>query len=305
MNPLKSNVNVPTKRSILNQKYFTMVNTAGATDEEMFIKSFEDVPEVIISNGKELELELILIKDVLSESGCDWRKKVDSMKKLRSFVKAGAVDYKEFIDFCKTIDLAFQCCVKDLRSQVVRESCLTVAYISQKMGLKCGRFCEALLPSLINLIPNSAKIMSSSAIVTIRFIIEHTRVPRLIPIITYNLNSKSKEIRRFCCEFLDQMLHSWSTNSLEKHVYVLAEAIKKGISDADSEARFYSRKAFWGFSDHFKDHADAVLDSLDSSKQRILHGEQATMNFDSLSRPDGPLYLASTKSSLSRTASTI
>ena len=275
----------------------------------MFIKSFEDVPEVTISSGKELESELVSIKDILSESGSDWRKKIDSMKRLRSFVKAGAIEYKEFLDFFKTLDLAFQCCVKDLRSQVVRESCLTIAYLSQKMGLKCGRFCEALLPNLIFLIPNSAKIMSSSAIVTIRFIIEHTRSPRLIPIITYNLNSKSKEIRRFCCEFLDQMLHTWSTHCLEKHAHILADAVKKGISDADSEARFHSRKAFWGFSDHFKDQADSLLDSLDSSKQRILQGEQANMGisslYNSVTRPDGPSYLYPTKASLSRTPSSM
>lgn len=72
---------------------------------------------------------------------------------------------------------------------------------------RCGRFMEALLPFLINLIQSSAKIMSSSAIVAIRFIIQHTHFHRLIPTITYNLSSKAKEIRKTCCEFLDQMLH--------------------------------------------------------------------------------------------------
>lgn len=45
-------------------------------------------------------------------------------------------------------------------------------YLSQQMGLKVDHFCETLLPCLINLIPNCAKVMSSSGTVTIRFIIQ-------------------------------------------------------------------------------------------------------------------------------------
>ena len=47
---------------------------------------------------------------------------------------------------------------------------------------------------------------------------------------------------RFCCEFLNQLLHTWPTHILEKHIAILQEAIKKGISDADSEARSFARK---------------------------------------------------------------
>ena len=143
---------------------------------------------------------------------------------------------------------------------------------------RCDRFVEALLPTLINLIQNSAKIMSSSAIVAIRFIIQSTHASRLIPVITYNITSKSKEIRKSCCEFLVQLLYTWPNQALEKHVGILSEAIKKGICDADPEARAYARKAFWGFADKFKKEGNYLLNSLDSSKQRILHGEQYDMS---------------------------
>lgn len=135
------------------------------------------------------------------------------------------------------------------------------------------KFAEAIFPALINLIQNSAKIMSSSAVVAIRFIIQHTHAPKLVPIITYNVTSKAKEIRKTCCEFLDQLLHTWSAHALEKHVGIIQEAIKKGISDADPEARAFARKAFWGFADKFKAEADFLLSSLDSSKQKMLQGE--------------------------------
>ena len=51
-----------------------------------------------------------------------------------------------------------QVSVKDLRSQVVREACITVAYMSQVFSHKADRFVENLLQSIVNLIPNSAKV---------------------------------------------------------------------------------------------------------------------------------------------------
>ncbi|KAH7951660.1 hypothetical protein HPB52_011145 [Rhipicephalus sanguineus] len=216
----------------------------------MFIRAFEDVPKT-------------------------------QLRHLRSLLIAGAADYEELFTSLRLLEPSFQVLVRDLRSQVVREACITIAYLSQQLGHKLDHFSEAVLPALINLIPNSAKIMSTSGIVTVRFIIQHTHVSRLIPVITMNLSSKSKDIRRSCFEFLDQLLHTWPTHTLERHIAILQEAIKKGISDADPEARAFSRKAFWGFADHFKEQADVLLNSLDSSKQRMLQGELCMSNSSS------------------------
>ncbi len=65
---------------------------------------------------------------------------------------------------------------------------------------------------------------------------------RFLPILTQNVTSKAKEIRRHCCEFLDQLLHTWPRQSLVKHVAKLQAAIKSGIADADREARQFARR---------------------------------------------------------------
>lgn len=85
--------------------------------------------------------------------------------------------------------------------------------------------------------------MATAGHITVRFILQYTQSPRLIPIITNNLSSsKSKDIRRSCCEFLEQVLTQWSTHPLERHITALQEALKKGVADADPEARVSSRK---------------------------------------------------------------
>lgn len=79
--------------------------------------------------------------------------------------------------------------------------------------------------------------MSTSAVVCIRFIVKHVPSQRLVPIFIHNLSSKNRDLRRHCFEFLNEMLVLWPTFTLERHIAILQQAIKAGLSDADQEAR--------------------------------------------------------------------
>ncbi|XP_036371623.1 CLIP-associating protein 2 isoform X2 [Megalops cyprinoides] len=243
---------------------------AGAIDEEDFVKAFTDVPTVQIYSTRDLEDNLNKIREVLSDDKHDWDQRANALKKIRSLLVAGAADYDCFYQHLRLLDGAFKLSAKDLRSQVVREACITVAHLSTVLGNKFDHGAEAIVPVLFNLIPNCAKVMATSGVSAIRFIIRHTHVPRLIPLITSNCTSKSVAVRRRCYDFLDMLLQEWQTHSLERHIAVLVESIKKGIRDADAEARVEARKAYWGLRNHFPGEADALYTSLESSYQRNL-----------------------------------
>ncbi|XP_052440358.1 CLIP-associating protein 2 isoform X17 [Carassius gibelio] len=243
---------------------------AGAIDEEDFIKAFTDVPTVQIYSTRDLEDNLNKIREVLSDDKHDWDHRTNALKKFRSLLVAGAADYDCFYQHLRLLDGAFKLSAKDLRSQVVREACITVAHLSTLLGNKFDHGAEAIVPVLFNLIPNCAKVMATSGTAAIRIIIRHTHVPRLIPLITSNCTSKSVSVRRRCYDFLDLLLQEWQTHSLERHVAVLVDSIKKGIRDADSEARVEARKAYWGLRAHFPGEADSLYNSLESSYQKTL-----------------------------------
>ncbi|GLD69547.1 CLIP-associating protein 2 [Lates japonicus] len=244
--------------------------SAGAVDEDDFIKAFTDVPTVQIYSTRDLEDNLNKIREVCSDDKHDWDQRASALKKIRSLLVAGAANYDCFYQHLRLLDGAFKLSAKDLRSQVVREACITVAHLSLVLGNKFDHGAEAIVPVLFNLIPNCAKVMATSGVSAIRIIIRHTHVPRLIPLITSNCTSKSVAVRRRCYDFLDLLLQEWQTHSLERHTAVLVESIKKGIRDADSEARVEARKAYWGLRNHFPAEADALYNSLESSYQRTL-----------------------------------
>ncbi|XP_071417581.1 CLIP-associating protein 2 isoform X12 [Pithys albifrons albifrons] len=243
---------------------------AGAVDEDDFIKAFTDVPTVQIYSSRELEETLNKIREILSDDKHDWDQRTNALKKVRSLLVAGAAQYDGFFQHLRLLDGAFKLSAKDLRSQVVREACITVAHLSTVLGNKFDHGAEAIVPTLFNLVPNSAKVMATSGCAAIRFIIRHTHVPRLIPLITSNCTSKSVAVRRRSFEFLDLLLQEWQTHSLERHAAVLVETIKKGIHDADAEARVEARKAYIGLRNHFPGEAETLYNSLEPPYQRSL-----------------------------------
>ncbi|XP_049844467.1 CLIP-associating protein 1-A isoform X1 [Schistocerca gregaria] len=252
--------------------------SAGAVDEEHFVKVFEEVQPATIFTVRELEEELTKITDIINDPNNDWSKRVEALKKLRSVVMAGAVKHEEFFKHLRLMETPFLGVLKDLRSQVVREACCTIAFMSQQLGSKFDHFAEIILGNLINLIPNSAKVIATAGLVTVRFLIRYTHSHRLIPAIISNMESKSREIRRACCEFLELIIRLWPAHTLEKQVSNLQQALRKGMYDADSEARQCSRRAFWHFRVHFHENAEQILNSLDSTHKKALNLEMGMLN---------------------------
>ena len=55
------------------------------------------------------------------------------------FFFPGAAQFDELTGCLKSLEYPFESCVKDLRSQVVRECCITIAFLSQCLRNKVSR----------------------------------------------------------------------------------------------------------------------------------------------------------------------
>ncbi|XP_067288203.1 CLIP-associating protein 1 [Pseudorasbora parva] len=272
---------------------------AGAVDEEDFLRAFEDVPTVQIYSARELEDSMNKIREILSDDKHDWEQRVAALKKVRSLLLAGACDYDGFSQQLRQLEGALKLSAKDLRSQVVREACITLGHLSSVLGNKFDHGAENIMPTLLNLVPNSARVMATSGMAAIRLIIRHTHYPRLIPIMTSNCTSKSVAVRRRCYEFLDLLLQEWQTHSLERNIAVLMETIKKGVHDADSEARSVARKCYWGFHAHFSKEAEHLFQALELTYQKALQSHLKSSD-SVMSLPQSDRSSSSSQESLNR-----
>ena len=66
------------------------------------------------------------------------------------------------------------------------------------------------------------------------------------------------------------MLNQWDLVYLDKHGQLIHDAVKKGLSDADAEARVFARRSFAPFREQFPALAEALLAALDPSKKKAL-----------------------------------
>ena len=98
--------------------FFLTAGQAGAVDEESFIQAFEDVKKINIFNGRSVTEELNKIKEILTKTSNDWKLRMETCGNMRALLLAGAAQYDELFMGLKTLEVAFQNSVKDLRSQV-------------------------------------------------------------------------------------------------------------------------------------------------------------------------------------------
>ena len=101
---------------------------------------FPDIP-LQISSLRELEKELMQMHSVLEDDSKPWDMRVQTLKRLRGVLKGGALDHKEFHTQVKGLEAAMMTSVKDLRSQVCREACITLRWVAASLGSSGGGAC--------------------------------------------------------------------------------------------------------------------------------------------------------------------
>lgn len=145
---------------------------------------------------------------------------------------------------------------------------MTVALIAQKLGIKSEFFMEPMMGTLFALLVANAKIVSITGSGTIMIIYESVNSHRLIPPLQTQMLSKSKDIRRAVCNVIKVIFQNWPPQMIQKNINIVIEIMKKGIVDADGEARTITRSCFQDFKNLFPQAANAVLDSLDPLQRR-------------------------------------
>ncbi|KAG8331576.1 cytoplasmic linker associated protein [Homalodisca vitripennis] len=189
---------------------------------------------------------------------------------------------EEIQAFIKAIALLMMSSLKDLRSQVVRETCLTFAFICRELRNKIDQHtCEIMMHQLMNNVMSSARVIANASYIALKFMFTYVTHGRLVSALVHTLvNSKSREVRTAACEFLYLVLHTWPVHRLEQQIPTLQEGIKRGIVESSNEGRMASRKAFWAFRTQFPEQGDALLNSMDAicRKSVMAGGEQQLDN---------------------------
>ncbi|XP_026736915.1 CLIP-associating protein isoform X2 [Trichoplusia ni] len=258
---------------------------AGAVSCEAFEAAFASAAPAAVYGPRGLDDLCRHAAALLGDRAADWEKRVDALKKIRSLLTANAHQQypSEFAAHLKDLSVPFLVVIKDLRSQVVREACITIAHMAKVLRNKIDQFSLYIMQELINLIQNAAKVVSSAGTVCVRYIVSYVHSPRLLPVIVTNLTTnKSKEIRSTLSEVLVLMLEKWPAQTIEKQQASVRDAIRRACVDADSTCRTFGRRAYAAYKRHFPEDAELLFARLDAAAQKQIERERSVGSVDSL-----------------------
>uniref|UniRef100_A0A9J2PJD5 TOG domain-containing protein n=1 Tax=Ascaris lumbricoides TaxID=6252 RepID=A0A9J2PJD5_ASCLU len=283
---------------------------AGGVSDEAFQQAFIQVPKCDIFSARELKDKVTAACATLEDVNVDWDRRVAAdagmlvyffgwswlmedggvpiarvwqpklmiwlsnalLKTLRAIIIGGGLDFSNFSEELKEMEKALLLSIKDLRSQVCREACVTIAFYCERLENKMANTVLILMPTLINLLQNSAKVMATSSHLALQYAIKYVRSEKLLPHLQTAMTSKSREIRRASASLLLMALTLWEGRFVEKNMPVFLDCIKMSLSDADPETRSTGRNLYVQLDQDYKQQADILYKSLDPSKQRQLSG---------------------------------
>ncbi|KMS93350.1 hypothetical protein BVRB_032370, partial [Beta vulgaris subsp. vulgaris] len=146
----------------------------------------------------------------------DWTRRIDALKRISRFTTFN-MSPSALAEACLPLldPIALQ--LQDLRSQIVKQACITIGDLSECLGFQFHLYARRLFPRLLDLLRIAKKVMSSAGDECMRRIITHSHVDAIEIIIQESASNKSPIVRCRCVELIILALQTWNVIQLASY----------------------------------------------------------------------------------------
>ncbi|KAI1410826.1 ARM repeat-containing protein [Hypoxylon sp. FL1857] len=226
------------------------------------------------------------------ETEQNWLKREESVTKLRRLI-AGNVpsDFPDaFITGCRALLDGIIKAIISLRTSLSKEGCALVQDLAMTFGPGIDPMVEILMQTFIKLCAATKKISSQLANTTVDIIIGRaTYNARIMQHIWGACQDKNVQPRTYVAGWLKTLLkkEAHHKNHLEHGggLDMIEKCIKKGLNDANPGVREKMRSTYWAYAAIWPARAEAIMDSLDSTAQKLLQKDPNNPNSPKKSDP--------------------
>jgi hypothetical protein len=203
----------------------------------------------------------------------EWSVQTDAMTKVMALINGGALKYEQFVHDLARIGPALLDATQNLRSSLVKSSCLLLSHLARELGPRFDIMGEALFP-LSNQTSNGTQIIAESCRFTILTICTHCQTKRVLGSILELSRLKSSSNRQISAEALCIILANWTSKGIiDSHSSKICDAIERLLRDANQETRGIARRATNLLFALYPDKKSEFMDSLDDRIRRKLDEE--------------------------------
>ncbi|KAJ3497825.1 hypothetical protein NLG97_g1599 [Lecanicillium saksenae] len=239
------------------------------------------------------------------ETEQNWQKREQGMTTLRRLNAGNAASdfHDTFLNGLRAMLDGIIKSLTSLRTSLSKEACALIEDIALTFGPAMEPMVELLMQTLLKMTAATKKITSQMASSTIDTIISRiSYTPRIMQHIWGAAQDKNVQPRLYTTGWLKTLIKKTSGN---KHhiehtggVDLIEKCLKKGLTDANPGVREKMRPTYWAFWAVWPARADAIMEDLDATAQKLLNKDA--------SNPNSPKKTETARpgSSLSRTGKT-
>ncbi|KAI3394217.1 hypothetical protein diail_3032 [Diaporthe ilicicola] len=226
------------------------------------------------------------------ESEHNWMLREQSINKLRRLMAGNAVsDYHDqFLAGMRGMLDGIIKAITSLRTSLSKEGCSLVQDIAINYGPGMDPMVELLMQTFVKLAAATKKIASQLANVCIDTMIGRvTYTNRIMQHVAFACADKNVQPRLYATEWLKTLLkkeaqhksHIEHNGGLE----LIEKSIKKGLTDPNPGVREKMRATFWTFHGIWPARADALMDTLEPTAQKLLEKDPNNPNMPKKAEP--------------------
>ncbi|KAJ0117887.1 STU1-like protein [Diaporthe amygdali] len=226
------------------------------------------------------------------ESEHNWMLREQSINKLRRLMAGNAVsDYHDpFLAGMRSILDGIIKAITSLRTSLSKEGCALVQDIAINYGPGMDPMVELLMQTFVKLSAATKKIASQQANVCIDTIIGRvTYTNRIMQHVAMACTDKNVQPRLYATEWLKTLLkkeaHHKSHVEHNGGLDLIEKSIKKGLNDANPGVREKMRATFWTFHGIWPARAEALMNTLEPTAQKLLEKDPNNPNTPKKAEP--------------------
>lgn len=237
-----------------------------------FEKAGFDVPPVNIRNAAQASKEIEYLSEKIAQ-GVEWDEQVKAIKRGMGLVNGGALEFDEFSDRLSNLGpgLVAGCC--NLRSALVKQSCLFIAQLVHNLRKKFAVFGEVIAP-LSKQTTHGTLIIAESCKLAIFEIVKYCPKKNVFFSIVDLSKSKAGENRQISADSFILMLNFWGKHILDQYNEIVMRTLRLLLVDSQPLVRNSARIASKLFASKFSKYSELFLATLDSkTKSAVLSAE--------------------------------
>ena len=207
----------------------------------------------------------------------DWRRRELALKKIARICIGNQGKSETFLQFFNgqiypNLDIQ----LADLRSSLMKEACRIVSFCAKELGLLIETSMAHMMTQhvLFKIAGNSNKVISENSSKCVINIVKYVHSIKIITNICEQKILKANNVRVLVAQCIYIIICEYKFNLIQKTINIILETIKTLLSDANSDVRATTRKAFIAYKKRFPKEADSFFDELDKNVQKQINEDE-------------------------------